>query len=92
MGIPCHHPAHNLWQTLESMFQHQPRSVSKPKTVGEIMAHQIITINESSNLHEVIDTMRQHHVKRLVVTNSADQVQGIITRSNLVRVLLQQML
>jgi CBS domain-containing protein len=92
MGIPCHHPAHNLWQTLESMFQYQPQAVNKPNSVAEIMVNQVITINENCTLHEVVDTMKHHHVKRLIVTNEQQQVQGIITRSNLVKVLLQQIL
>lgn len=92
MGIPCHHPAHNLWQTLESMFKHQPKAVKTPTSIAEIMNKQVITINDNSTLHEVIDTMKQHHIKRLVVTDDKQKVQGIITRSNLVQVLLQQIL
>ncbi|MGD9386347.1 MAG: CBS domain-containing protein [Thioalkalispiraceae bacterium] len=56
------------------------------------MNKQVITINDNSTLHEVIDTMKQHHIKRLVVTDDQQKVQGIITRSNLVQVLLQQIL
>jgi CBS domain-containing membrane protein len=92
MGIPCHHPAHNLWQTLESMFRHHPAPVNTPSKVADIMAKQIITIHDNNTLHEVIDTMKHHHIKRVVVTNEQQQVLGIITRSNLVQVLLQKIL
>ena len=92
LGIPSHHPAHSLWQTLESMFRYQPRPVSTPVRVAEIMAQQVITITNDKTLHDVIDTMKRHHIKRLVVTNEQQQVEGIITRSNLVKVLLQQIL
>jgi len=92
MGIPCHHPAHSLWQTLESMFKYQPNTGSTPATVADIMAHTVITITDDQTLHDAIDTMKRHHIKRVVITNKEKQVQGIITRSNLVRVLLQQIL
>lgn len=92
LGIPSHHPAHSLWQALESIFRYQPRPVSTPVRVAEIMAQQVITITNDKTLHDVIDTMKRHHIKRLVVTNEQQQVEGIITRSNLVKVLLQQIL
>ena len=92
IGIPCHHPTHSLWHTLESMFRHQPQAVSTPLTVEAIMVKDIITIEEDKSLHEVIETMKQRHIKRLVVTDEDMTVKGIITRSNLVRVLLQQIL
>ena len=92
IGIPCHHPAHNLWQTLETMFKNQNRTGKTPATVNEIMAHDVVTISSDATVHEVIDKMKQHHVKRIVVTDAQQQLQGIITRSNLVKVLLQQLL
>lgn len=92
MGIPSHHPAHSLWQTLETMFRYKPVENNMPDKVAEIMSREIISLREDNNLHDVIDTMRRHHIKRVVITDEQQQVQGIITRSNLVRVLLQQML
>ena len=92
MGIPSHHPAHNLWQTLETMFRHKPVAMTVPDKVGDIMSPEIITLHADNNLHDVIETMKQHHIKRVVITDEQQKVQGIITRSNLVRVLLQQML
>ena len=92
MGIPCHHPAHNLWQTLESMFKHPPHPGGTPVSVAEIMATQVITISAEQTLHDVIDSMKKHHIKRIIVTDAQQRVEGIITRSNLVQVLLQQIL
>lgn len=92
MGIPCHHPAHSLWQTLESMFKHQPDNSNIPRSVADIMAHEVITISENKNLHDAIDIMKKYHIKRVVVTDNRQQIKGIITRSNLVQVLLQQIL
>ena len=92
LGIPCHHPAHSLWQTLEAMFRQQPDPGNTPDKVADIMAQQVITISDEKTLHEVIDAMKKYHIKRVVVTDEQQQVRGIITRSNLVKVLLQQIL
>lgn len=92
MGIPSHHPAHNLWQTLESMFRYLPSSVEPPKTVNEIMQTNVISIGEDETLHKAIDTMKHHYVKRLIVTDIENCVIGILTRSNLIKVLLEKIL
>jgi len=92
MGIPCHHPAHNLWQSLESMFRHRPLHGERPDTVADIMVTQIITLQADNTLHDVIETMKHHHIKRVIITDEQQQIEGIITRSNLVRVLLSQIL
>lgn len=92
IGIPYHHPAHSLWQTLESMFTHQSRRWNAPESVGDIMATQVITVTEDQTLHDVIDAMKSHHIKRVVVIDEQRQVRGIVTRSNLVRVLLRRIL
>ena len=92
MGIPCHHPTHSVWQTLENMFRHPPRTTGMPSKVSDIMVEHVVSINENKTLHDVIALMKKHHIKRVIVTNDQDQVSGIITRSNLVQVLLQQML
>ena len=92
LGIPCHHPAHNLWQSLEAMFRHHPATGNAVSKVADIMAQHTITVHAENTLHDVIDSMKRHHIKRVVVTNEQQQVQGIITRSNLIRVILQQIL
>jgi len=92
LGIPCHHPAHSVWQTLESMFSTTPRNNLSPKAVLDIMSTQTVTVGLDQTLHEVIDTMKRHHVKRVIVVDTDTKVAGIITRSNLVRVLLQKIL
>lgn len=92
MGIPSHHPAHSLWHTLESMFRQQPDTHVVPEQVAEIMTVQVISVSPEQSLHDAIDLMKRHHVKRLVVIDDAHKVLGIITRSNLVQVLLQKIL
>lgn len=92
MGVPIHHPAHSVWHTLETMFRQQPNTQVVPELVADIMAKQVITIAPDKTLHDAIDMMKKHHVKRLVVVDVAHKVLGIITRSNLVQVLLQKIL
>ena len=92
LGIPCHHPAHSVWQTLESMFNATPKNSHLPNVVSDIMSTQPVTIGIDETLHEVIATMKHHHVKRLIVINEQETVVGIITRSNLVKVLLKRIL
>lgn len=92
LGIPCHHPTHSVWQTLENMFRHPPRTTEAPSQVGDIMMKEVISIDEHKTLHDVIELMKKHHIKRVIVTNSNHHVSGIIARSNLVKVVLQQML
>ena len=92
MGVPAHHPSHNLWQTLESMFRHLPHTHEIPDSVGAIMRRDVITIGEDVTLHDAIQVMTRHHIKRLVVVNKQMEVRGIVTRSNLVKVFMQQLL
>lgn len=92
MGIPCHHPSHSVWQTLENLFRHPPRTADMPSRVADIMVTQVVSIQENQTLQDVIEQMKKHHIKRIIVTDDQERVNGIITRSNLVQVLLQQML
>ena len=92
MGIPCHHPAHSLWQTLETMFRYTPETATLPTTVGEIMKTEVITISQDNTLYEAIDTMKKYHIKRLVVTDTDNSVVGMLTRSNLIQVLFKNIL
>lgn len=92
LGIPCHHPAHSLWQMLDVVFRHHPDPANIPETVADIMSSHVITISDDKTLHDAIDTMKKNHIKRVVVVNDANQVRGIITRSNLIQVLLQKIL
>lgn len=93
MGIPCHHPAHSsVWHTLESMFLHPPSTTSLPAKVADIMATQVITTTPDKTLHDVIELLKKHHIKRVIVSDDQQQPLGIITRSDLVKVILQQLL
>jgi CBS domain-containing membrane protein len=89
LGLPCHHPTQTLWQTLEALFTHHP-SPGLDGPVADIMVRKVITVAETDSLHDVIETMKKGHIKRVAVTDADNHVTGIITRSNLVRVFLEK--
>lgn len=89
LGVPAHQPHHSLWQTLESLFSHLSRhgELEAPDDpVAEHMVHEVVSIGPGQDLHDVIQAMKQHRVKRVVVCDSERRVLGMVTRSDLVRV------
>jgi CBS domain-containing protein len=85
LGVPSHHPTHSLWQTLEAMFLH-PRDIQEPRgLVGELMVTDVVAVTPDQNLHDVLEAMKKHRIKRLVVCDGERRVVGMITRSDLVR-------
>ncbi|MCW9013465.1 MAG: CBS domain-containing protein [Gammaproteobacteria bacterium] len=86
LGIPAHHPKHSLWQTLESMFKHELQVREPEGLVADLMRTEVITASPQQTLHQALDIMKQHEIKRLIVCNEVNHVVGIITRSDLVRV------
>ncbi|MDD2310691.1 MAG: putative nucleotidyltransferase substrate binding domain-containing protein, partial [Desulfuromonadaceae bacterium] len=55
-------------------------------TVAEIMNSPLITIFEDDFLFEALHRISRHRIHRLVVTNSAENLAGIITDSDILRV------
>ncbi|RRQ21056.1 CBS domain-containing protein [Thiohalobacter thiocyanaticus] len=86
LGVPSHHPTHNLWQTLEAMFTHAVRPQSPEGSVAALMVTDLVTIRPDQTLHDVLELMKRHRIKRLVVTNDKGEPIGMITRSDIVRV------
>lgn len=88
LGVPSHHPNHNLWQTLESLFRHLAMygELEAPEDpVAAYMVRSVITARAEQDLHQIIELMKQHGVKRVVVCDADRRVLGIVTRSDLVR-------
>jgi CBS domain-containing membrane protein len=87
IGLPSHHPSTTLWQTLESMFSHHHHELVVPTgIVGDLMIKNVIAVEATATLQEVIAIMKKHSIKRVVVCDRSKYVKGIVTRSNLVRV------
>ena len=54
------------------------------KKIGEIMTLEPLTINEDTDLEQIVELMEQNNVKRLPVMRG-DKLVGIATRSNLLQ-------
>ena len=90
IGVPCHLPSQNFWQTLSGMFS-QPLHLHEPsENVGALMVTEVITIHPNQTLHEAVEAMKSHRVKRLVVVDKRHIPIGMLTRSDLVRVFFQR--
>jgi CBS domain-containing membrane protein len=90
IGLRCHHPTQTVWQTLEQMLSADRPGLHDPEEkVASIMTEQVISIRPEQTLHEVLETMKAHQIKRLVVVDDADLPVGMITRSDLVRAFFQ---
>ncbi len=88
LGVPAHEPHHSLWQTLESLFRHlahhgEMEAPSDPVT--EHMVKNVVCVGPEQDIQDVIEVMKQHSVKRVVVCDDDRRVLGMITRSDLVR-------
>lgn len=89
LGVPAHHPHHNLWQTLESLFSHLAHHGELEAPDDAVTAHMIKTVvcvHPEQHLQDVIEVMKHNRVKRLVVCDHDRRVVGMVTRSDLVRV------
>lgn len=88
-GVPAHHPTHNLWQTLESLFSHLAHhtEVEGPNDpVAEHMVRDVVCASPDQQLHDVLALMKHHRVKRVLICDSERHVVGMVTRSDLVRI------
>ncbi|MCW5585804.1 MAG: CBS domain-containing protein [Chromatiales bacterium] len=89
LGVPAHHPTHSIWQTLESMFSHLAHHAGMEgpnDPVAEHMVREVICVGEEQDVHDVLDAMKRHRVKRVLVCDNKRHVSGVITRSDLVRI------
>jgi len=89
LGVPSHQPHHNLWQTLESLFSHLSHhgELEAPDdSVKEHMIRNVVCVHPDQDLHDVIEVMKRHSVKRVVVCDNDRRALGMVTRSDLVRV------
>lgn len=88
LGVPAHHPSQTLWQTLESVFSHlgQSAGIERPDDpVADHMVRNVVCASADQDVHDVLDLMKRHRVKRVVVCDEQRSVVGMITRSDLLR-------
>lgn len=95
LGVPAHHPTHNLWQTLESMFGHLAHhaELEGPEDpVADHMVRDVVCTSPDHYVDDVLQLMKQHRVKRVLVCNGERHVVGMVTRSDLVRMFFDRYL
>jgi predicted transcriptional regulator len=57
---------------------------SESSTVGSVMTPVIATVPEEADIHEALELMRAHAVRRLVVTGADGDVRGILSIDDIV--------
>ena len=90
LGLPSHPPSQSLWHTLETLFHHLDRQaeVEAPDDpVADHMAREVVWIAPDRDIDQLLAMMRHHCVKRIPVCDDQRQVLGMVTRSDLVRML-----
>lgn len=85
LGVPSQRESHSVWETLENMFANPPRVRESGDLVSDLMVKNVVTTTPWQTLHEVLDSMKEHQIKRLVVCDESKHVIGMVTRSDLVR-------
>jgi CBS domain-containing membrane protein len=86
LGVSGQRPSHSLWQTLEAMFSHHETIMEPDASVAEIMVTDVVTVGPQHTVHHILDAMKANKIRRIIVCDEAQQVLGIVTRSDLVRV------
>ncbi len=67
-------------------LMHKPDAVSEAETVGEVMSTHPVVIYPEASVTEAARVMSHHRVKRLPVVNDEGELQGIISRGDVVTV------
>lgn len=57
---------------------------SEASTVGSVMTPVVATVHEDADIHEALEVMRAHCVRRLVVTDAGGNLRGILSIDDIV--------
>lgn len=87
LGLPSHNPTQSLWETLEDMVGHLTRHAtqSPADAVASLMTPRTVTADPADSVQVVLDRMKSHRVKRVVVCDTTGQPVGMVTRSDFVK-------
>lgn len=89
LGVPSPVASHSVWQTLESLFSHLTHHDDLETPIDPVELHMIRRVQHvgpEQTVQDVLDVMKSHAVKRVVVCDATQRVVGMVTRSDLVRV------
>lgn len=70
---------------LESIVRKYRARKHMGTVVDDLMTKNPITIKPEDTLHTAIALMEKNHIKRLVVTNNFNKIQGIISRADIIK-------
>lgn len=66
--------------------QRLTRSANPPGAVAVLMIENVIAVKPEQTPHDVVEIPKHNRIRRVVVCDDENRVQGMITRSELVRV------
>lgn len=59
------------------------------KTAQNVMSHPVITVSEDADIHELATTMLEEHANPVPVLDEKDQLVGVVSRSDLVKLIAE---
>ena len=62
-----------------------------PLRLEDIMTEHVVTANEADSLLDLMRSMREHGVRRVPVVGFQDELMGIVTMDNVLKILAQEM-
>ena len=95
MGVPNEKPAQTVWETLEYLFHHlsSPQNLLNLQdttlTVADLMTSNVITVLPNDTIEDVLELMKKYKIKRVIVADSEQRIQGMVSRSDLIKIILK---
>lgn len=62
-----------------------------PLLLEDIMSERVVTVNEADALPDLMRSMREHGVRRVPVVGLQDELMGIVTMDDVLKILAQEM-
>jgi len=87
-GAQPHSPRHKKVSSLEQGIQDMLETL-RSHCIGEIMTKNVITLREDDTILRAVKIMKEADISAVVIIKDDDQIQDIVTRSDLMDVLLE---
>ncbi len=62
-----------------------------PLRLEDIMSERVVTVNEADSLRDLMRSMREHGVRRVPVVGLQDELMGIVSMDDVLKILAQEM-
>ncbi|KAL0478122.1 CBS domain-containing protein [Acrasis kona] len=86
-GAEPHSPRHKKVDSLEQGIKDMLETLQRHR-IGEIMTKRVITLKEDDTALRAVTLMKEADISAIVIVKNENQVQDIVTRSDLMDVLL----